>query len=201
MIQQLGKGPHPQGVGLGAVPLINKPPSERIVNSSGEYVKLTIKKKAPVKILAGKHENKYGRIVGFDNGARVFVKLAKSDEILSVCEYCCHAVTLGELRRNTRIQNGPQNLQFSCRNANNQDYSSHEIHFTIKLHERDQEPSNLSTEQDSDERTEILTLNIPIKELGKTLLLHLGFSEDEMKAVDFIYCEKETDEDVTTCKK
>jgi hypothetical protein len=90
----------PKGLGLGAGFSSKKP---RIESSSGNGATLDYVKGAYVEILNGKYENQVGKIVSFDDGLnRIIIKLADSDETVSLLQTFTRLLTRSDYDKMTR---------------------------------------------------------------------------------------------------
>ncbi|KAJ8672585.1 hypothetical protein QAD02_003844 [Eretmocerus hayati] len=93
----------PKGMGLGADKLISQKTQSKTVKQE-EQLKLI--QGAYVKVVAGKHDGKYGQIEGFDeDAARLIVKLAIGGNSINVNEVWVEPVTSSEYSQKSKVLN------------------------------------------------------------------------------------------------
>lgn len=93
----------PKGLGLGA-DKATKQQVTQATNSSNTADKLTMKRDACVRIVAGKHKDFYGRVEGMDDeSGRVFVKMALGGNRESINEGFVKLVTEKEYNENRKV--------------------------------------------------------------------------------------------------
>lgn len=67
-----------------------------------ENSSLRYSKGAYIQVTAGKNSDEYGQIVGFDDGLdRIIVKLASSDNTVSLLQSCTRLVSKSEYKKET----------------------------------------------------------------------------------------------------
>lgn len=92
----------PVGMGLGADKIALQKRDGKIQNEEEE---LRIQKGSFIKIIAGKWNNKYGQIEGFDDAGRLIVKMALNGNTISVNECIVQVVTKAEYSKNSKVLN------------------------------------------------------------------------------------------------
>lgn len=68
-----------------------------------EEEELRIQKGSFIKIIAGKRNNAYGQIEGFDDAGRLIVKMALNGNTISVNECIVQVVTKAEYSKNSKV--------------------------------------------------------------------------------------------------
>lgn len=90
----------PIGMGLGADKIALRKQDGKIQSEEEE---LRIQKGSFIKIIAGKRNNAYGQIEGFDDAGRLIVKMALNGNTISVNECIVQVVTKAEYSKNSKV--------------------------------------------------------------------------------------------------
>ncbi|CAG9797243.1 unnamed protein product [Chironomus riparius] len=100
----------PKGLGLGADKAIKK---QKLLIQPAPNEVLEIKKRAFIKILAGKHKNMYGTIEGFDDGGgRLIIKLAIGGLKVLMNEFMVQPIPKQEFAKYSKILNSEKYEEF-----------------------------------------------------------------------------------------
>ncbi|XP_034939401.1 G-patch domain and KOW motifs-containing protein [Chelonus insularis] len=92
----------PKGIGLGADKIFK----QNSTNSTTTDIKLKLEKGSYVKIVAGNLKNNYGIVESFDDdSSRIIVKLASTNEIVSLNEALVQPITKTLYEKNSRVIN------------------------------------------------------------------------------------------------
>lgn len=87
-------------MGLGADKIASQKRDGKIQSEEEE---LRIQKGSFIKIIAGKRNNTYGQIEGFDDAGRLIVKMALNGNTISVNECIVQVVTKAEYSKNSKV--------------------------------------------------------------------------------------------------
>ncbi|XP_070495222.1 G-patch domain and KOW motifs-containing protein [Chironomus tepperi] len=100
----------PKGLGLGADKAVKK---QKLLVQPAPNEVLEIKKRAFIKVLAGKHKNMYGTIEGFDDGGgRLIIKLAIGGLKVLMNEFMVQPISKQEYEKYSKILNSEKYEEF-----------------------------------------------------------------------------------------